>query len=174
MKRSTAGFAFFVIIAATAFISVFSSIASSPNSEFEAESFFRTYPGLVVAMASGFFGATFSMLLQCRKRASEGTLEDLSIASSWTTLTVRGSVGLGAAAILYFFFRSGLLGGNLWPDLGKLDFDPFGSTAVALVPNQHWCLLIIWCFIAGFSETFVPNILTQTETRLSSPKGNHP
>jgi hypothetical protein len=165
MRRSTVFFAFFVVVAATIFIAVFSRIASSPESEFGAESFFRTYPGLVVAMVSGFFGATFSMLLQCRRRAAEGTLEDLSVASSWTTLTVRGCVGLGAAAILYFFFRSGLLEGNLWPDLGALGFDPFGSTAAALVPNQHWCLLIIWCFIAGFSETFVPNILAQTETK---------
>ena len=116
-------------------------------------------------MASGFFGATFSMLLQSRKRASEGSLEDLSAASSWTTLTVRASVGLGAAAILYFFFRSGLLEGSLWPDLSKLEFHPGELVRESLVPNRHWCLLIIWCFIAGFSETFVPNILTQTEAK---------
>lgn len=126
---------------------------------------FGTYPGLLVAMASGLFGASFSMLTQSRKRAAEGSLEDVSAAANWRTLGVRASVGLGAAAILYFFFRSGLLEGNLWPDLSLLGFEPLNTTGNAIVPNEHWCLLIIWCFIAGFSETFVPNILQKTEKK---------
>jgi hypothetical protein len=165
MRGSTIVFFAFVATLLLFLVVMFSAIVSGGSNHFGAESLFRTYPGLIVAMASGFFGATFSMLLQSRRRASEGSLEDVSAASSWTTLTVRASVGLGAAAILYFFFRSGLLGGNLWPQLELLDFDTAGKAKAALVPNQHWCLLIIWCFIAGFSETFVPNILTRTETR---------
>lgn len=129
---------------------------------------FRTYPGLVVALASGFFGATFSMLLQTQRRTAAASLDDLSSASSWRTLMVRSSVGLGGAAILYFFFRSGLLGGNLWPDLSKLSFEPLENATLALVPNQHWCLLVIWCFLGGFSETLVPNILTRTEEKAST------
>jgi hypothetical protein len=165
MRNSTAAFALFVAAMAVFLIAVFAKIAGNPHAAFGAESFLRTYTGLIVAMASGFFGAAFSMLLQSQRRASQGTLEDLSAASSWTTLTVRGSVGLGAAAILYFFFRSGLLEGTLWPDLGKLAFDAVENNETFLVPNQQWCLLIIWCFIAGFSETFVPNILAQTEAK---------
>jgi hypothetical protein len=130
---------------------------------------FRTYPGLLVALSTGFFGATFSMLLQCQRRTSEMTLDALQTASSWRTLAVRGSVGLGAAAILYFFFRSGLMEGNLWPDLTALGFEPIVSAGSdGLVPNQNWCLLVIWCFLAGFSETLVPNILTKTEQKAST------
>jgi uncharacterized integral membrane protein len=130
---------------------------------------FRTYPGLVVALASGFFGATFSMLLQTQRRTAEASLDDLSSASSWRTLMVRSSVGLGGAAILYFFFRSGLLGGNLWPDLSLLAYEPLATRGtVGLVPNQHWCLLVIWCFLGGFSETLVPNILSRTEEKAST------
>ena len=130
---------------------------------------FRTYPGLIVALAAGFFGATFSMLVQTQRRIAESSLDDLRSASSWRTLLVRGSVGLGAAAILYFFFRSGLLGGNLWPDLSMLAFDALVSVGTqGLVPNQHWCLLVIWCFLAGFSETLVPNILSKTEQKAST------
>jgi hypothetical protein len=165
MRRTTAAFAFFVMVTAGIFIVALLKTAGSLQAEFGAGSFFRTYPGLIVAMASGFFGATFSMLLQSRRRASQGSLEDLSAASSWTTLTVRASVGLGAAAILYFFFRSGLLQGSLWPDLANLAFEPAEKTTTFVVPNQQWCLLILWCFIAGFSETFVPNILAQTEAK---------
>jgi hypothetical protein len=124
---------------------------------------FRSYPGLLIAMSAGFLGATFSMLIQNQRRVSEGSLEHLNVASSWHTLIVRGSVGLGGAAILYFFFESGLLGGSLWPDLNELDFVEVKGFKELLVPNKNWCLLIIWCFLAGFSETLVPTILQDTE-----------
>lgn len=131
---------------------------------------FRTYPGLLVALSAGFFGATFSMLLQSQRRTSDAvSLDDLRAASSWRTLIVRGSVGLGGAAILYFFFRSGLLDGNLWPNLTELAFEPLVNAGPrgGLVPNQNWCLLVIWCFLAGFSETLVPSILSSTEKKAS-------
>jgi hypothetical protein len=126
---------------------------------------FRTYPGLILAMVSGFFGATFSMLIQSNRRATEGTLEDLSGACAWHTLFVRGSVGLGAAAILYFFFESGLLEGSLWPKLKELKYVQLEGGVKGLVPNKEWCLLVIWSFLAGFSETLVPNILSKTEQK---------
>ena len=129
---------------------------------------FRTYPGLIVALASGFFGATFSMLLQTQRRAAATSLDDLSSASSWRTLMVRSSVGLGGAAILYFFFESGLLEGSLWPKLEALAYQPLGNGGTRLVPNQDLCLLVIWCFLGGFSETLVPNILTRTEEKATA------
>lgn len=131
---------------------------------------FRSYPGLLVAMASGLFGATFSMLVKYRTRAAQGSEDDLQAALAWYTLITRASVGLGASAVLYFFFESGLLNGTLWPNLAQLKFEisPVGSgNASAVVPNKDWCLLVIWTFLAGFSESFVPNILTQTETKVA-------
>lgn len=130
---------------------------------------FRTYPGLFLALASGLFGATFSMLAQIQRRTAEASLADLSSASAWQTLSVRSSVGVGAAAILYFFFRSGLLEGSLWPDLSQLGYDALVAGGPdALVPNKDLCLLVIWCFIGGFSETLVPTILTRTEQKAST------
>jgi uncharacterized integral membrane protein len=141
-------------------------MAANPNNEQAVAFLFRTYPGLVVALASGFFGATFSMLLQTQRRTAEAPLDDVNSASAWRTLMVRSSVGLGGAVILYFFFRSGLLEGSLWPDLSRLGYDPLVNRGPsAIVPNQHWCLLVIWCFLGGFSETLVPNILTRTEKK---------
>jgi hypothetical protein len=146
---------------------VFIQVYAAADGQTGAIFWFRTYPGLIVALASGFFGATFSMLVQAQRRTSEGTLEDLGSACAWRTLGVRASVGLGGAAILYFFFRSGLLEGSLWPDLSRLGYDALASGDAGLVPNQHWCLLVIWCFLGGFSETLVPNILTKTEQKAS-------
>jgi hypothetical protein len=36
-----------------------------------------------------------------------------------------------------------------------------------ILPSQHLSLLIVWCFLAGFSERLVPNILASTEKTLS-------
>jgi hypothetical protein len=123
---------------------------------------YGNYPGLILAMISGAFGASFSMLVQTQRRGSEGTLEDIRTAGNWKTLLIRSAFGFGAASILYFFFNSGLLEGSLWP---KLDGIKFSSP----VPSRDLCLLVIWSFVAGFSENFVPNILVKTEQRSDKP-----
>ncbi len=137
--------------------------------------------GLVIAMASGLLGAAFFMLIQLQQRISEGSLADVRDMWSWWLLILRCTVGLGAASILYFFFRSGLLEGSLWPDLGKLGYGlvekivdedqqeiEILNTGTRIVPNTHLALLIVWSFIAGYSQTLVPNLLLNTEGRQGS------
>lgn len=126
---------------------------------------FSVHVGLLVGMSAGLFGAAFSMLTQSQRRASQGTLEDIGAGADWHTLLIRGAFGVGGATIVYFFFDSGLLEGTLWPKLNELGFNPVTNNETLKVPNRHLCLLVIWCFIAGFSETFVPNILVNTEAR---------
>ncbi len=44
--------------------------------------------------------------------------------------------------------------------------DDGNDVATALrVPNKHLALLIIWSFLAGYSQTLVPSLLTRTEAR---------
>jgi hypothetical protein len=126
--------------------------------------------GFLIALVSGFFGASFSMLVQTQNRISSGTLEDLRAGYRWFVLIIRAAVGLGAAMILYFFFESELLGGSLWPDLNKLGLSSIKDAnglqlKNTFAPNKEVCLLVIWCFIAGFSENFVPNVLVKTESK---------
>ncbi len=134
--------------------------------------------GLIIAMASGLLGASFFMLIQLQARISEGGLSDAR--DMWTAplILLRCIVGVGAASILYFFFKSGLLEGSLWPNLETLGFQPVQrivdgegkeiahlNVGTKTVPNTAFALLIVWSFIAGYSQTLVPNLLLNTEGR---------
>ncbi len=136
------------------------------------------YAGLVLAMATGCFGATFFMLANIQSRLTDSLDLDVRDMWSWPMIFLRCAVGVGAASILYFFFETGLLTGSIWPDLNRIGFSDVFSNASApeskstvhsvLVPNRDLALLIVWSFIAGYSQTLVPNILVRTERTSSN------
>ena len=80
------------------------------------------------------------------------------------------------AVVIYFFLLSGIIGGGLFPEFKKIAlhqlsfYDPSdGDGAVALrliLPNAQLALLVVWSFLAGFSERLVPSILQTTEASL--------
>jgi hypothetical protein len=115
---------------------------------------------LIFAALAATWGATFSMLGSLKSRLAASELDDLKLMRPWVMLLSRALIGTGAGCVLYFFLRSGLLGGDAFPDLTTLD--------TASVTRKGLALLIIWCFIAGFSEKLVPSILEKTEGRAGS------
>ena len=115
---------------------------------------------LVFAALAATWGATFSMLGSLKSRLAASDLDDLKLMRPWVMLLSRALIGTGAGCVLYFFLRSGLLGGGAFPDLTTLDAAP--------VTRKGLALLIIWCFLAGFSEKLVPSILEKTEGRAGS------
>ncbi|MFK7858143.1 MAG: hypothetical protein AB8B64_04965 [Granulosicoccus sp.] len=131
------------------------------------------YTGYVYAFAAGLFGTTFFMIVDLQSKiesSSQGELRDM-----WTfrMILLRCSFGVGAATILYFFFQTGLLGDGVWPDVGSLDFaeatrevesGPFRGSTYRL-PNTNTSLLIVWSFLAGYSQTFVPRLLVKTTNK---------
>ena len=116
---------------------------------------------LLLAGSAGGWGAGFSMLASLRARLDAADLDDLKLMKSWWILWSRPLIGVGAAAILFFFMAAGLLEGPLFPKL---------SSADPAEVERSRALLIVWCFLAGFSERLVPALLAKTEERaLSDP-----
>ncbi len=116
----------------------------------------------MLAAVSGFLGASFSMVSGLKSRLESSSLNQMKNASSRAILLSRVLVGTGAAMILYFFFESNLLAGEAFPKLVA----PAGAEGEAYSPVVHRALLVVWCFIAGFSEKLVPGLLAKTEGRL--------
>ena len=146
---------------------------------------------LLLAGLAGGWGASFSMLASLKGRLDAAELNDLKLMKSRWILWSRPLIGVGAACILYFFLVSGLLGGAAFPDF-KSDQEPGSSSQSAVAassgsapapqggsasgvaaapmpvhaPRGGLALLIVWCFVAGFSERLVPALLAKTEDRV--------
>lgn len=115
---------------------------------------------------AGAFGAAFSMMTSLKTRIAGSTLDDLKLNRTWGLIFARVLVGIGAGFVLFFFVRSGLLGGDAFPDLTPVKVGAEGEAASQMVVRRmDFAKLFIWCFIAGFSEKLVPNLLSKTEGR---------
>lgn len=118
---------------------------------------------LWVAGLAGTWGATFSMLATLKTRLGESKFDDLKLMKAGSMLLSRAAIGAGAACILFFFLLSGLLGGSAFPSLvGPSD------QGLKLLPATDLALLIVWCFVAGFSEQLIPGLLASTEARAAT------
>jgi hypothetical protein len=115
---------------------------------------------LVPAVLAGCWGAAFSMLSNLKDRLDASELDDLKVLSALSILGSRLLIGAGAASILYFFFVAGLVTGTAFPDLRPKD-QPEEWLA-------HLALLVVWCFVAGFSERLIPGLIARTEARLDT------
>ena len=145
--------------------------------------------GLYTAVSFGFLGALFSRFLQLQTNYLYVPIDDAEIYYRYENITLRLFIGTVAAVIVYFIAASGVLQGDIVPDIrrlafetvdGKLRVDQAGqspgqaftvigmSTEKVLVPARDLALLVIWAFLAGFSEQLVPDLLSSTTTRVSN------
>lgn len=118
----------------------------------------------MVVFLSGAIGGFIS--LQRRLKSFEH--EDLVLlARSWIYVLLSPLVGGILALLLFFLFIAGLLQGDLFPDFVDTTNAEGGLGTlfeVRGISHADYAKIIFWCFLAGFSESFVTNIISRFET----------
>jgi hypothetical protein len=127
---------------------------------------------LWTALTAGLFGAFFSRLLFLQAKWNVLSLDELKDAREWVSIVLRGIVGMCGAAVVFFFLHAEVISGGLFPNFKELVLNDLrinvgnGIPMRLVFPNTHFALLIVWSFLAGFSERLVPSILQTTEATL--------
>ena len=121
---------------------------------------------IVIVIASGFFGANFSMLVNLKTQLAIASLEDLKILHRQGYIFARSCIGGGAALIIYFLLQSNLIGNVVSESLTP----KFPITDYSIESYKNISILIIWSFLAGFSEMLVPSLLIGIERKITNNK----
>jgi hypothetical protein len=129
---------------------------------------------LYTALTSGLLGAFFSRLLTIQRDWANMTLEEVFLHREFSYSLLRAGVGVCGALVMFFFFKSGLVNGALFPTFEKMALELVKASEPNMwfvVPSKDLALVTVWCFLAGFSESLVPSILTSTERQISESSG---
>jgi hypothetical protein len=126
-----------------------------------------TYSTLFVVCFAGIMGAFVSMQQRLQTISHHGDpVYNLSLLThGWFSIFLSPISGAIFAALLYLFFSGKLLEGTIFPTmstpaqsesiLGLAEF----AFQTGPKTGKDFALLIIWSFIAGFAERFVPDTL---------------
>jgi hypothetical protein len=113
---------------------------------------------LAIASCAALFGSIGVMLSLVLRRRIDDHLSRLTVGR---ILIVVYGVGAIFAILLLALFVGGFLQGNLFPDFSK------GDSWITLrfrVPD--WGKLVVWSFIAGFSERLIPTLFDRLIDRM--------
>lgn len=114
----------------------------------------------------------FVSVQQRIKKISDSELRILS--GSWFQMLSTPLYGGIFAVLLYVIFQSKFVTGTMFPEFS---YPPIPATGVSsdyfidfirnTVPKtgEDFSKLLVWCFIAGFSERFVPRIISEIEDK---------
>jgi len=145
---------FISISALLALALIIMTIAAATESKF-------ILPGVVVLC--GFIGGFISL----QRRLKDLTVQDLELIATSNVYTwLSPLVGAILALLLYVLFLGQLLTGDLFPTFKP---DSQSTQGFASIFQQQgasykdYAKLVFWCFVAGYSETLVINIIGRFE-----------
>jgi hypothetical protein len=119
---------------------------------------------------AGTLGALVSILRRIQNMTLDGNSDTNLVELERNSSSITYSPLLGAvfALLLLFLFMSGLLSGALFPKAS----DSHTRIFLGCVPSTcvELAKLIVWSFIAGFAEKFVPDALDKLQKESSSQK----
>ncbi|PAU76070.1 hypothetical protein [Halomonas salipaludis] len=113
-----------------------------------------------------------------QQRLNNVTDEELALLdASWFQILLVPIFGGVFALVLYLVFLSGIVSGDLFPDFSFPEERPwqtgnqymlriFRETSPSSGPDL--AKLLFWSFVAGFSERFVPQLISNVTTSASS------
>jgi hypothetical protein len=131
---------------------------------------------LYTALTAGLLGAFSSRLYGIQRQWANMNLDEVFLQREWPYTLLRAGVGMCGALVVYIFLRSGIAEGALFPKFDEIKIELINvdstdkETVVKMafaMPSKALALLTFWCFLAGFSETLVSNILKSTEQELT-------
>lgn len=123
---------------------------------------------------SGIVGAYFSRLFSYVSKMQDLRVNEMDVLYSPGALFVRLLVGAIGALIVFFLMMGNLLSGEPFPKWDQfaiwVQADKNGNQVevVPLQPTVDFAKLVVWSFIAGFFERFVPDRLEVTKKRAQS------
>ncbi|SFH14349.1 hypothetical protein [Methylobacterium gossipiicola] len=135
---------------------------------------------LYACMTSGIFGALFSRLLYLQMNWNALSIGGLKDAREFTSILLRACVGMTGAVVVSFFLQSNVIGGGLFPEFREIglehavyeaknrDGTPGLLKLMLIYPSKALALLVVWSFLAGFSERLVPSLLQDTESKVKT------
>jgi len=127
-------------------------------------------PLLLLVLLAGMLGAFFSALTRLYHVDDAGTalitptIGELGGKYMFMYASVPSVIGAIAAIVLYMLFVSGLVQGDLFPSIACSEEN--GCKSISGLMQHYWPKeptdygkALVWSFIAGFSERFVPDLL---------------
>ena len=134
----------------------------------------QTFLRICFVMLGGATGGWISMLrrLQSAGRGTDQSRDIIVMEAGQTSLLLSPLYGAIFASILYLIFKadmlSTLLGGKGAVGISCL-FPVF--TPEGLLAKQEVAKLMVWSFVAGFAEKFVPDVLDRIASRSQTKSG---
>jgi hypothetical protein len=132
-----------------------------------------TLLALWTALTSGLFGAFFFRLTDINNPSIATNVDEAVLQRKWSYTLLRAGVGVCGALVVYIFLRSGIAEGALFPKFDEISIEMVDvvsqkSAAMSVaMPSKALALLMFWCFLAGYSEKFVPSIIGSAEQKLT-------